>query len=239
MEQNYYEILEVNKNASPEIIEKAYKTLVKKYHPDLQQDENKNKYEEKIKKINEAYDILSDPEKRKKYDLNLYDKMIKDSNRLFTKVDTNDMDIYQYVSSKYLDYLYIRNNIYIEKLSKEELLYLSSTKELLDSNNEQFIEKTYKKVIFENEYTMYGPDNSKYLKKPNTLIIGLRCKSIDLNNDSDDELDNFLSQQQYLKLFIPELSRQLNDRNLDSIEVIEYNNSSVVKKQEQKYTMKK
>ena len=36
MEKNYYNILEVNKNASPEIIEKAYKTLVKKYHPDLQ-----------------------------------------------------------------------------------------------------------------------------------------------------------------------------------------------------------
>lgn len=175
----------------------------------------------------------------KKYNLNLYDEMIQNSKRNFKKVDTNDMDIYQYVSSKYLDYLYIRNNIYIEKLSQEELLYLSSTKELLDSNNEQFIEKTYKKVIFENEYTMYGPDNSKYLKKPNTLIIGLRYKSIDLNNDSDNELDNFLSQQQYLKLFIPELSRQLNNRNLDSIEVIEYNNSSVVKKQEQKYTMKK
>lgn len=175
----------------------------------------------------------------KKYDLNLYDKMIQNSKRNFKKVDTKDMDIYQYTSSKYLNYLYIRNNIYIEKLSKEELLYLSSAKELLDSNNEQFIEKTYKKVIFENEYTMYGPDNSKYLKKPNTLIIGLRCKSIDLNNDSSDELDSFLSQQQYLKLFIPELSRQLNNRNLDSIEVIEYNNSSVVKKQEQKYTMKK
>ena len=149
------------------------------------------------------------------------------------------MDIYQYTSSKYLNYLYIRNNIYIEKLSKEELLYLSNTKEILDYNNEQFIEKTYKKIILENEYTMYGPDNPKYFKKPNTLVIGLRCKSIDLNNDSDDELDNFLSQQQYLKLFIPELSRQLNDRNLDSIEVIEYNNSSVEKRQEQKYTIKK
>lgn len=175
----------------------------------------------------------------KKYNLNLYDEMIQNSKRNFKKVDTNDMDIYQYTSSKYLNYLYIRNNIYIEKLSKEELLYLSNTKEILDYNNEQFIEKTYKKIILENEYTMYGPDNPKYFKKPNTLIIGLRCKSIDLNNDSDDELDNFLSQQQYLKLFIPELSRQLNERNLDSIEVIEYNNSSVVKKQEQKYTMKK
>lgn len=175
----------------------------------------------------------------KKYNLNLYDEMIQNSKRNFKKIDTKDMDIYQYTSSKYLNYLYIRNNIYIEKLSKEELLYLSNTNEILDTNNEQFIEKTYKKVIFENEYTMYGPDNPKFLKKPNTLVIGLRCKSIDLNNDSDDELDNFLSQQQYLKLFIPELSRQLNDRNLDSIEVIEYNSSSVVKKQEQKYTIKK
>ena len=54
MEQNYYEILEVNKNASPEIIEKAYKTLVKKYHPDLQDNNLKAEYEEKIKLINEA-----------------------------------------------------------------------------------------------------------------------------------------------------------------------------------------
>ena len=175
----------------------------------------------------------------KKHNLNLYDEMIQNSKINFKKIDTKDMDIYQYTSSKYLNYLYIRNNIYIEKLSKEELLYLSNTNEILDTNNEQFIEKTYKKVIFENEYTMYGPDNPKFLKKPNTLVIGLRCKSIDLNNDSDDELDNFLSQQQYLKLFIPELSRQLNDRNLDSIEVIEYNSSSVVKNQEQKYTIKK
>ena len=76
MEENYYEILEVNKNASPEIIEKAYKTLVKKYHPDLQEDNLKNIYEEKIKKINEAYDILSNSEKRKNYDLNLNNNFI-------------------------------------------------------------------------------------------------------------------------------------------------------------------
>ena len=44
MEKNYYDILEVNKNASQEIIEKAYKTLVKKYHPDLQDNNLKNEY---------------------------------------------------------------------------------------------------------------------------------------------------------------------------------------------------
>lgn len=73
MKQNYYEILEVNKNASPEIIKKAYTTLAKKYHPDLQNDDVKHLYEEKLKLINEAYETLSDEEKRKNYDLTIVD----------------------------------------------------------------------------------------------------------------------------------------------------------------------
>ena len=71
MEKNYYEILEVNKNASPEIIDKAYKTLAKKYHPDLQSEENKKQGEEIFKQINEAYEVLSNEEKRKQYDMTL------------------------------------------------------------------------------------------------------------------------------------------------------------------------
>lgn len=66
--KNYYEILEVSHNASQEIIEKAYKTLAKKYHPDLQEDTNKKEAEQKMKEINEAYDIISNPEKRSSYD---------------------------------------------------------------------------------------------------------------------------------------------------------------------------
>lgn len=71
MKKNYYEILEIDLNASPEIVEKAYKTLVKKYHPDLQNGDKKAKYEEKLKVINKAYETLSDPEKRKAYDESL------------------------------------------------------------------------------------------------------------------------------------------------------------------------
>lgn len=66
-----YEILEVSENASEEIIEKAYKVLVKKYHPDLQPIETKQKAEDKMKKINEAYDVLGNEEKRKEYDKKL------------------------------------------------------------------------------------------------------------------------------------------------------------------------
>ena len=61
---NLYDILEVSRKASKEIIEKAYKTLAKKYHPDVQS-------EEKMKQLNEAYSILSDDIKRAEYDAKL------------------------------------------------------------------------------------------------------------------------------------------------------------------------
>ena len=70
--KNYYEILQVNENASQEIKEKAYKVLEKKYHPDLQNDMKKKELsEDKLKQINEAYDILSDSFLRGQYDTEL------------------------------------------------------------------------------------------------------------------------------------------------------------------------
>lgn len=69
--KDYYGILEVNEKASQEIIEKAYKTLVKKYHPDLYSSVEKKEAERKLKDINEAYNILSDSFLRSQYDLEL------------------------------------------------------------------------------------------------------------------------------------------------------------------------
>ena len=66
--KKYYEILEVNPNASIEIIEKAYKVLARKYHPDLYEGEKKIYAEKKMRDINEAYKILSDEFLREQYD---------------------------------------------------------------------------------------------------------------------------------------------------------------------------
>lgn len=63
----YYEILEVNEHASKEVIHMAYKALCKKYHPDVFSGDKKFA-EEQMKKINAAYDVLSDDVKRKEYD---------------------------------------------------------------------------------------------------------------------------------------------------------------------------
>ena len=63
---DYYKILGVDKNASPEAIKKAYRKLARKYHPDLNPNDNEAK--SKFQQINEANYVLSDPENRKKYD---------------------------------------------------------------------------------------------------------------------------------------------------------------------------
>ena len=69
--KNYYEVLEVSHSASQEVIEKAYKALAKKYHPDLQDGIDKTYAEQKMKELNEAYDVISNQEKRKSYDFEL------------------------------------------------------------------------------------------------------------------------------------------------------------------------
>ena len=65
--KDYYEILGVNRNATQEEIKRAFRRLAKKYHPDLNKD-NPKEAEEKFKEISEAYEVLSDPEKRAAYD---------------------------------------------------------------------------------------------------------------------------------------------------------------------------
>lgn len=66
MAKNYYDILGVNKNASDDEIKKAYRTLAKKYHPDL--NPGNAEAAEKLKEVNEAYSVLSDKTKKSNYD---------------------------------------------------------------------------------------------------------------------------------------------------------------------------
>lgn len=71
--KDYYKILQVAPDASPEVIQMAYKALAKKYHPDLNPGQEEAA-QEKMKDVNEAYEILSDKDKRWQYDKSRYQK---------------------------------------------------------------------------------------------------------------------------------------------------------------------
>ena len=64
--KNYYQVLGVSSSATPEEIKKAYRTLALKHHPD--RNPGDKKAEERFKELAGAYEILSDPEKRREYD---------------------------------------------------------------------------------------------------------------------------------------------------------------------------
>lgn len=74
MKKDYYGILKVNRKAKPAQIKKAYRKAAKRYHPDVSP-----KSEEKFKEIQEAYETLSDPEKRARYDQELMEKPAYDT----------------------------------------------------------------------------------------------------------------------------------------------------------------
>lgn len=69
--KDYYKILQVASDASPEVIQMAYKALAKKYHPDLNPGQEEV-MQEKMKDLNEAYEVLSDKDKRWQYNQSFY-----------------------------------------------------------------------------------------------------------------------------------------------------------------------
>jgi molecular chaperone DnaJ len=97
-EKDYYKVLGVSKDASPDDIKKAYRKLAIKYHPD--KNPGNKSAEEKFKEISNAYEVLSDPDKRKTYDQQGMEG-VKD---MGFQGFTNNDDIFSHFSDIFADY---------------------------------------------------------------------------------------------------------------------------------------
>lgn len=139
-----------------------------------------------------------------KTDIKNHDNEIKDNQEhSFKAVNETKMDMYQFLAKGKLNYYYVRNNLYLNKLSEEEIKFLddriASNNMAYDKEVEDFIGKTIKNVISfsddKNVSVNYGPsDSSMYIVENGTIIIGQRVDEY-VNYD----LNNYENQMKYMK----------------------------------------
>lgn len=176
----------------------------------------------------------------KKYNLKKYDDYIKNSKSNFKNIDIINMDLYQYLSSKHFSYIYIRNNVYIERLNKEEFSFLKqkliNDDYNLDEKTFSFVENTFQKILFEitdNDIydVCYGEDLDKFLKPNNALIIGVRVDEFNKENNINDEIwiKKYREASYELDLIIDYLEFNLSKKINVPCFVIKYNDFSINK----------
>lgn len=177
-----------------------------------------------------------------KLELEKYDYEILKSEYKLKQVAEDNMDLYQYWTNNKLKYLYIRNNIYIEKLDKKELKWLENriiaNRDNLDDDAKKFIERTYVKVIFEDtgrdgkKYNaFYGPTTTKYMARNDSIVIGIRYDDYYSYNMSDQEWGELRKKQlDFLKTKIRTIIEEQKSKVENPIAIIQYNDYSIEKK---------
>ena len=180
-----------------------------------------------------------------KLELKKYDEKLTNSNLNYLKVKDENMDIYQDFSKDALNYFYIRNNLYVERLTLGEKEYVYrkfvTNDNIMSDKMINFIENTYKKVIFENINNdgqlcdiNYGPDTLMYMycAPNNALIIGVRYDDFNLNGQTDEEWDaNRRKQLDYLFGLMENLENDSNNKVNIPVVCIKYDEYSIIKKE--------
>lgn len=172
----------------------------------------------------------------KKYHLLDVDKQLEKRKELFPEVPNLKKDLYQYLAIGYLKYFYLRNKIYIERLNKDELNYLFSIYKAgdlsLSDANEKFIETTYLKTIIETPDVKgininYGPDNLKFFKPSNAIIIGVRYNQFHNMENSENLFTSFASSEGQLQILSDFLEYRIKQETELPFYVIKYDEFSV------------
>lgn len=174
--KNYYEILEIDKNASQEVIEKAYKVLIKKYHPDLQtSQEAKMTCEEKIKEINEAYETINNPSLRAEYDNKLSHQNNNNQNPENNSVSESPAKTANTSNSTQENYDFNNNN---EELKRQEQYQRQRQQQEQQAQYQEAVQKAYHDAYIQDlknrGYKIrYKKSLNDYLRSAVALLISI------------------------------------------------------------------
>lgn len=172
----------------------------------------------------------------KKYHLLEVDKELEKRKDVFPEVADADKDFYQHLALGYLKYFYLRNNIYVERLTKEQLSYLFAIYQSgnfdLTPQNEQFINDTYLRVILENPNERgvnvnYGPDNLKFYKPSNSIVIGVRYNQFQNLATGENTFHSFSSAEGQINILTDFLEYKVRQEGGVPFSVIKYDDYSV------------
>lgn len=178
--------------------------------------------------------------------LKAYDEKLSDSEYGFSPTDERKMDVYQYFSSDVLRYFYIRNNIYIEKLTKKEADFfrrkITEGDFGLDPEAKKMIESTYPKVIFEDllqdgkKYrVLFGPDSSSFFADNDNIVIGIRYNEFSKDGlDDNSWFNRLMAQKKFLNETINEMNEAFEEMIPGGITIIKYNDVSIIPREEEK-----
>jgi curved DNA-binding protein CbpA len=177
MNKDYYKILEVHPEASIDVIRRAYKTLALRYHPDKHQSSRKRAADIKFKEISEAYDVLSNPVKRRAFDRACYSSQkVAESGKANAEINEKAYYYYRIGLAHYQN---------AQKKTTWRIFSGKTESELKKSRN------NFLKII--NEYAV-----SKYAEDAYYHNICILMKSFEYDNDSlqetEERLYEFLSE---------------------------------------------
>jgi len=167
--------------------------------------------------------------------LNKYDNALNSCGLTFPSVEKSCMDFYQIFSKHLGNYFFLRNNLYIERLSKEDLLYISNliTSDSMDMEEAmRFIERTYKEIIRENPQELFcyqfSALSGEYVLRDGTIVIGFRYDHFKDANSSDNWESLYLSRKKFVFSLLAEINESLQASG-ESIVINEYDDNNSIK----------
>ncbi len=162
-DKDYYELLEISREASDEVVKNAYRALAKKYHPDINNVDDEV-VQEKIRQINIAYEVLSNPEKRKQYDEQLQETENEYVEKVEEQLEEEDIDETLSPKKKKMVIIFVIVIVFVF-ISLSTFLVVSILNNPVDLNKESSIQKQEENVERVNKDSKKDDNDSKFTEK--------------------------------------------------------------------------
>lgn len=163
-----------------------------------------------------------------------YDNKIKNSELSFPVINKNDMDFYQVFSNEVLNYFYIRNDLYIEQLSQDEVTELleriNSNNYEFDKNAQEFVKKTYKKILKEEDSNKQNANGfgRKVLYggiavDENALVLGMKFNEFaDEGIFGNQWIEVYKKRIEFINYIFQEVKKEIEEKLDIPVEIIKY-----------------